>query len=38
MTGFTGLYASVSGTDEGQITSYGISPLPRGQGPVRIYR
>ena len=38
MTGFTGLYASVSGTEQGEITSYGISPLARGQGPVRIYR
>jgi hypothetical protein len=38
MTGFTGLYASVSGTEDGEITSYGISPLARVQGPVRIYR
>jgi hypothetical protein len=38
MTGFTGIYASVSGTEDGEITSYGISPLARVQGPVRIYR
>jgi Family of unknown function (DUF5719) len=38
MTGFTSLYASVSGTADGEVTSYGISPLPGVQGPVRIYR
>ncbi len=38
MTGFSSLYASVSGTADGEVTSYGISPLPSAQGPVRIYR
>ena len=36
ITGFTGLYASVSGTGPAQVTSYGISPLAQGEGPVRI--
>jgi hypothetical protein len=38
MTGFAQLYASVSGTASGEVTSYSISPLARAQGPVRIYR
>ena len=38
MTGFTQLYASVSGATDGEVTSYTISPLTRGQGTLRIYR
>jgi Family of unknown function (DUF5719) len=38
MTGFTQLYASVSGTADGEVTSYSISPIARAQGPLRIYR
>jgi Family of unknown function (DUF5719) len=37
MTGFTELYASVSVVGKGTLTSYGISPIERGQGPIRVY-
>ena len=37
LSGFTGLYASVSGTTDGGITSYVISPPARGDGSVRVY-
>jgi hypothetical protein len=37
MTGFGELYASVSGVAAGQITSYTISPIEPGEGPVRVY-
>jgi hypothetical protein len=37
MTGFAALYASVSGVGAGQVTSYGVSPIERGEGPVRVY-
>lgn len=37
MTGYSELYASVSGTGTGKVTSYPISPLERGEGPVRVY-
>lgn len=34
---FTSLYASVSGTTDGGVTSYVVSPSARGQGPLRVY-
>ena len=37
ITGFSQLYASVSGVGTAQVTSYGVSPLARGEGPVRIF-
>jgi Family of unknown function (DUF5719) len=37
LTGFTELYASVSGVGSGTVTSYGISPIERGEGPIRVY-
>jgi hypothetical protein len=37
MSGYTKLYASVSGTGAAQVTSYGVSPLARGEGPVRVF-
>jgi hypothetical protein len=37
MSGFTRLYASVSGTGDGKVTSYAISPLQHGEGPLRVY-
>lgn len=37
MSGFTQLYASVSGVGPAEVTSYGISPLARGEGPIRVY-
>jgi Family of unknown function (DUF5719) len=36
MTGFRQLYASVSGVGTAQVTSYGVSPLGRGEGPLRV--
>ncbi len=37
MSGFTRLYASVSGTGDGKVTSYAISPRQHGEGPLRVY-
>jgi hypothetical protein len=37
LSGFTRLYASVSGTADGEITSYSISPIAHGQGPLRVF-
>lgn len=37
MSGFSQLYASVSGAGTAQITSYGVSPLARGEGPLRVF-
>ena len=37
MTGFGQLYASVSGTGDGEVTSYPINPPPAGEGPLRVY-
>jgi hypothetical protein len=37
IAGFSELYASVSGVGAAQVTSYGISPLARGEGPVRVF-
>ncbi len=37
LTGFRELYASVSGVGSARVTSYGISPLARGEGPIRVY-
>jgi hypothetical protein len=37
ITGFRELYASVSGVGGAQVTSYGVSPLARGEGPVRVF-
>jgi hypothetical protein len=37
MTGFSQLYASVSGTGTGLVTWYPISPIERGEGPVTVY-
>jgi hypothetical protein len=37
ISGFTELFASVSGAGDGEITSYDISPIERGEGPVKIY-
>jgi hypothetical protein len=37
MTGLTQLYASVSGIGPAEVTSYGVSPLTRGEGPLRVF-
>ena len=37
MSGFSKLYASVSGVGAAQVTSYGVSPLARGEGPLRVF-
>jgi hypothetical protein len=37
MAGFTQLYATVSGVGPAQVTSYGVSPLARGEGPLRVF-
>jgi Family of unknown function (DUF5719) len=37
MSGFAKLYASVSGTGDGEVTSYPISPLQHGEGPLRVF-
>jgi hypothetical protein len=37
MSGFSKLYASVSGVGPAQVTSYGVSPLARGEGPLRVF-
>jgi Family of unknown function (DUF5719) len=37
ITGFRELYASVSGLGSAQVTSYGISSLARGEGPIRVF-
>ena len=37
LTGFTQLYASVSGVGTAEVTSYGVSPLARGEGPLRVF-
>ena len=37
LTGFRQLYASVSGVANGLVTSYGVSPLARGEGPIRVF-
>jgi hypothetical protein len=36
LTGFRQLYASVSGVGAARVTSYGVSPLARGEGPIRV--
>ena len=36
LTGFRQLYASVSGVAGARVTSYGVSPLARGEGPIRV--
>jgi Family of unknown function (DUF5719) len=36
LTGFRQLYASVSGVGGAKVTSYGVSPLARGEGPIRV--
>ena len=36
LTGFRELYASVSGVGGAKVTSYGVSPLARGEGPIRV--
>ncbi|MEJ1230307.1 MAG: DUF5719 family protein [Galbitalea sp.] len=38
LTGFVELYAAVSGTTDGGVTSYAISPSTPGDGPLRVYR
>jgi hypothetical protein len=35
--GFTRLYASVSGTTDGGVTGYVVSPSQLGSGPIRVY-
>jgi Family of unknown function (DUF5719) len=37
MTGFTELYAAVSGVADGEVTSYVVSPSGHADGPLRIY-
>jgi len=37
LTGFSQLYGSVSGVGPAEVTSYGISPLARGEGPLRVF-
>jgi hypothetical protein len=37
MSGFTGLYASVSGQTDGGVTGFAVYPSTHGQGALRIY-
>jgi Family of unknown function (DUF5719) len=37
MSGFTGLYAAVSGVTDGGVTGFVVSPSARGQSALRIY-
>lgn len=37
LEGFTGLYASVSGTTDGGVTSYPVVPAAPAVGPLRVY-